>query len=250
MEYVLITGGSSGIGYELSRCFAADGFGIILAASDCRKLELAKQKLEQEFGIEVRVYEEDLAGIGAAKRLYERIKGDGIRISVLVNNAGFGVIGAAEEADLEKEECMMILNMITPVELTKLFLKDMYREGKGRILNVSSTGAFQPGPYTASYYASKAFLLSYSRAVRYEAKKKGVSICTVCPGTTNTGFFSRAGAKTPRGAMSAERVAACAYQGLQRKKEVTVPGISFRLMRLCPVKLKMTVLAWVKKPKK
>ena len=203
--------------------------------------------IRQEYKTEVVCYTVDLAKTDGAKQLYEKIKEDNYEISVLVNNAGMGVIGATEEIDAQKDEQMMILNMLTPVALTKLFLKDMYRKESGRILNVSSTGAFQPGPYTATYYASKAFLLSYGQAVRYEAKKKGVSVCTVCPGTTATGFFTRVGSDTPKGAMTPERVADYAYRRFRKKKAVSVPGISYRLMRLCPVRIKTAVIAWVKK---
>ena len=242
----MITGGSSGIGYALAKKFAADHYGIVLAVSDVNKLQKAGAQLEQEYGAKVFGYVIDLAETGAAKMLYNRIKTDGIKISILVNNAGTGVLGATEEIDMQMDEKMMILNMITPVELTKLFLKDMYAEGKGKILNVSSTGAFQPGPYTSTYYASKSFLYSYSQAVRYEAKKHGVSVCTLCPGTTDTGFFQRAGSKTPKGAMSPDEVADYAYCRLKKNKAVSIPGISYRLMRLCPVKIKTMVIAWIK----
>lgn len=246
MKYVLITGGSSGIGFELARKFAADHYGIVLAASNQEKLVLAKEKLERESETEVHVYQQNLAKLGAAGQLYDAIHNDGISISVLVNNAGCGVIGAAEEIPVDKEEEMLLLNMVTPVELTKLYLKDMYQAKSGGILNISSTGAFQPGPYTASYYASKEFLFSYSQAVRVEAAKKGIKVCTVCPGTTDTGFFERAGSKTPKNAMSPEKVAAYAYRRFQKNKAVSIPGLSFRLMKLCPVKIKTWVIALVK----
>lgn len=249
MEYVLITGGSSGIGFALAKKFAAEHYGIVLAASNQKKLAAAKESLEQEFGARVYLYQLDLAKLGAAERLYQAVRADGIKISVLVNNAGCGVIGPAEEIHMKKEEEMLLLNMVTPVELTKLFLKDMYQAKSGAILNVSSTGAFQPGPYTASYYASKEFLFSYSQAVRFEAARHGVKVCVVCPGTTDTGFFERAGRKTPAHAMSPEKVAAYAYQRLKRNKAVSIPGISFRLMKLCPIKIKTLVIARVKAKK-
>ena len=250
MEYVLITGGSSGIGFALAKKFAADHYGILLAASSQERLNTAKKKLEKEYQAEVHTYAFNLAELGVARRLYDSIKADGFSVSVLVNNAGTGVLGATEKIDFRKDEQMMLLNMITPVELTKLFLPEMYRKKNGRILNVSSTGAFQPGPYISTYYASKDFLFSYSQAVRYEAKQKGVSVCTLCPGTTDTNFFQRAGGRTPKGAMSAEKVADYAYRRLMKNKAVTIPGISYRLMKLCPVKIKTMVIAKVKKPKK
>ena len=246
MKYVLITGGSSGIGYEFAKIFAEKGYGICLAASKEEKLLQAKDKLQNQYRCEVYCYAIDLSKLGAADELYCKVKADGINIDILINNAGCGVIGATEEIPIAKEEQMMLLNMVTPVELTKKFLMDMYEKGRGRIWNVASTGAFQPGPYTATYYASKAFLLNYSRAVRFEAKKKGVSVCTLCPGTTDTGFFERAGSKVPKGAMSPEKVARYAYKKMIKNKSVTVPGLSYRLMRLCPVPIKITAVAWVK----
>lgn len=249
-KYVLITGGSSGIGFALAKQFAKDGYGIVLAASKEEKLITAKQKLMQLYTVPVHIYVFDLARQGAAEALYDTIKAAGIKIEVLVNNAGIGTIGATEEISVKEDENLMVLNMMTPVTLTKLFLKEMYEQKCGRILNVCSTGAFQPGPYTATYYASKSFLLSYTKAVRYEAKRYGVSVCALCPGTTATGFFMRAGSKTPRGAMTAEAVAAYGYKKFLQGKEVIIPGVSFRLMKLFPEKIKTTVLAFVKRPVK
>ncbi len=259
MEYVLITGGSSGIGYALSEKFAADRYGILLAASNEKKLRAAKKRLEKKYQAKVQIYAVDLAEFGAAERLYKKIKADGFSVTVLVNNAGTGVIGAAETIEMKKEERMMVLNMITPVVLTKLFLCEMYQNGGGKILNVSSVGAFCPGPYTASYYAAKAFLLNYGRAVRFEAKRHNVSVCTVCPGTTKTGFFKRAeGSQSnqesgsthfPPYAMSADRVASYAYKRLFQNKEISVPGWYNRLALLFPEKMRMSAVAAQKKAK-
>ena len=248
MKYVLITGGNSGIGLELAKKFAADGFGILLAASDEKKLLTAKCGIEKAYSVPVITYLFDLARQGEAKKLYEAVKTDRIVVDVLVNNAGIGTIGATEQIPLEKDVALMMLNMITPVVLTKLFLKDMYERKDGKILNVCSTGAYQPGPYTSTYYASKSFLLSYTKAVRQEAKQHHVSVCALCPGTTDTGFFERADSKTPKGAMSAKQVAAYAYRRLMQNKAESVPGLKFRIMKLCPVKIKTMVIALLKKP--
>ena len=247
---VLITGGSSGIGLELAKQFAADDYEIILAASNADRLLKAKKTIEDCYHVPVSTYVFDLEKFGMAEKLYEAVKADGHVIDVLVNNAGIGTIGATEQIPLVKDEALMMLNMVTPVVLTKLFLKDMYERKAGKILNVCSTGAYQPGPYTATYYASKSFLLSYTKAVRFEAKQHGVSVCALCPGTTDTGFFTRADSKTPKGAMSAEKVASYAYKHFMRDKAEIIPGVSFRLMKLCPVSVKTAVVAWVKRPKK
>ena len=250
MKKVLITGGSSGIGLELAKKFAADGYELLLAASNEEKLLNVKRKLEKCYCVPVNIYVFDLSKQGMSKQLYDTIKKDGHIVEILVNNAGVGTIGATEQIPLAEDEALMVLNMMTPVILTKLFLKDMYKRRSGKILNVCSTGAYQPGPYTASYYASKSFLLSYTKAVRYEAKQYGVSVCALCPGTTNTGFFERAKAKTPKGAMSPKQVAEYAYKRfLMDNKEEIIPGILFRLMKLCPMKLKIMVIAVLKQSK-
>lgn len=249
MKYVLITGGTSGIGFELARNFAKDGYGIIIVSSSSERLQKAKQKLEDEFKINVLTYEEDLGKIGAAEQLYKRIKEDNLNISILVNNAGIGLVGATDKIGFERDERMMILDVINLVGLCKLYISDMYRQGNGKILNVSSTGAFQPGPYTSTYFGSKAFVLSYSRAVRYEAKKKGVQVCTLCPGATETNFFVQEGTKIPLGAMSAEDVARCAYKGLMKNKEITVPGFRNKILGYIPMKLRMMTIAKIKRLK-
>ncbi len=249
MKYVLITGGTSGIGYELARKFASNHYGIVIVSSSQERLKSTKEKLEKEFSIPVKTYEQDLSAIGAAISLYDKIRDARIEISVLVNNAGFGLAGAAEQIDLQKDESMLVLNMITPVELMKLFLPDMYQRGSGKILNVASTGAFQPGPYTASYHASKVFVLNYSRAVRFEAIKNGVQICVLCPGATKTDFFRKEGKPTPKYAMPAEEVADYAYKRLMQNKEVSIPGIGNRLLKMAPISYRMKLIAKVKAPK-
>lgn len=246
MKYVLITGGTSGIGFELVRNFAKDGYGIVIVSSSNERLKNARQRLEDEFKIKVLTYHQDLGNIGAASQIYSRIKEDNINISVLVNNAGIGLVGPTDEIDLQRDESMMILNIINLVELCKLFISDMYTKGNGKILNISSTGAFQPGPYTSTYFASKAFVLSYSRAIRYEAEKKGVQVCALCPGATKTNFFAQEGTKIPSGAMSAEEVAGYAYKRLLKNKEITVPGSGNRLIRWIPVRLRMMIVAKIK----
>ena len=142
---------------------------------------------------------------------------------------------------------MLTLNMLAPVKLTKLFLQDMKKRGRGHILNVASTGAFQPGPYNSTYYASKAFLYSYSRAIHLELKEKGIIVSTLCPGTTGTKFFERAGAKTPAFAMSPRKVAEIAYRGMRKGKDVIVPGTVNQLLRLVPVNIKLAAVAKMKR---
>ncbi|URZ07489.1 SDR family NAD(P)-dependent oxidoreductase [Clostridium felsineum] len=246
MKYALITGGTSGIGLELVRNFARNGYNIVIVSSNSESLKKVKQKLENEFDVKVVTYKQDMGKIGAATQLYGRIKEDNLDISILVNNAGIGLVGSTDRIDLQDDESMMILNVINLVELCKLYISDMYDKGKGKILNVSSIGAFQPGPYTSTYFASKAFVLSYSRAIRYEAKKKGVQVSTLCPGATKTNFFHREGTITPRSAMTAEEVAVYAYKLFMKNRSVIVPGFTNRIKNWLPVKLKMMFVAKMK----
>ena len=246
MEYALVTGATSGIGFALAECFAKDGIGLLLVSSNKERLEKTKKKLLQHYQVPITLYEKNLSDLAAAEELYAQIKESGRKITYLINNAGFGLLGQTEEIDMQKEEQMLVLNMITPVKLVKLFLADMKREGHGFILNVAPAGAFQPGPYNSSYYASKGFLYQYSCGVRYEAKKSGVSISTLCPGTTGTDFFRKAGTKTPKGAMTPEQVAVYAYRKMKKKKDVIIPGFWNRMARLVPSKIKLRVVAFVK----
>lgn len=246
MKYVLITGGTGGIGFELARNFARDGYGIVIVSTSSERLQKARQKLEDEFKIVVLTYQEDLGKIGAAIQLYNQIKEDNINISILVNNAGIGLVGPTDKIDFKRDESLMILNVINLVELCKLYISDMYRQGNGKILNVSSIGAFQPGPYTSTYFASKAFVLTYSRAIRYEAKEKGVQVCTLCPGATKTNFFAQEGTRTPREAMTSEDVARYTYEQFMKNKEVIIPGFINKIKIKFPMKLKIRAVAKMK----
>ncbi len=246
MKYVLITGGTSGIGFEFARNFAKDGYDIAIVSSNDESLQKTKRKLENEFGIHVLIYQQDMGRIGAAIQLYNKIKEDNLNIFILVNNAGIGLVGPTDKINFEYDERMMILNIINIVELCKLYISDMYKCGEGRILNVSSIGAFQPGPYTSTYCASKAFVLSYSRAIRYEAKKKGVQVSALCPGPTKTDFFVKEGTQIPQNAMTSEEVVIYAYKRFLKNKDVIIPGLKNRITRLLPIKLKMSFIAKMK----
>lgn len=249
MGYALITGGTSGIGFELARNFLKDGYSIIIVSSNNDRLKNAKEKLENEYKTIVLTYEQNMEKPRAAEQLYSWTKANKYDISILVNNAGIGLVGPTEKINLMKDENMITLDVINLVKLCKLYIADMYNCGNGKILNVASTGAFQPGPYTSTYYGSKAFVLSYSRAIRYEAMKRGVQVCTLCPGATKTEFFDREGVKAPKGAMSAELVAKYAYKQFMRNKEVIIPGLANRILKLFPVRLRMMYIANIKKKK-
>ena len=246
MEYALITGATGGIGYEMARLYARAGYGLVLVSSSQSRLDQAKGRIQEAYNVPVYVFEQDLTAIGAAEKLYEKVEQEQLAVTVLINNAGFGLVGATDEIDLHRDEQMIAINVVNLVSLSKLFLAKMYGRDSGKILNVASTGAFQPGPYTSTYFASKAFVLSYSRAIRYEAKARGVQVSTLCPGATKTDIFSREGTKTPANAMPAEKVALIAFHGLERNKEAIIPGIKNRLLQMFPLKIKMISIAKMK----
>ena len=145
MEYALITGATSGIGFELSVLYAQNGYGLVLVSSSKEHLENTENRLNEQYSVPILIYEQDLTKQGAALELYNKIKQKKLDVTVLINNAGFGLVGATDEINLSIDEQMMMLNMINLVSLSKLIILDMYRNKKGKILNVSSTGAFQPG---------------------------------------------------------------------------------------------------------
>lgn len=244
MRYALVTGATSGIGIAMSRVLARKGYGIVMVSSSLRHLEEAKKSMGERFPrIKIYIIEEDLSVKDSSIRLYNKVKRLDITIDILVNNAGFGIVGSTEKIDIQKDEKLLNLNIITPTILCKLFLRDMYKRKKGSILNVASTAAFQPGPYNSTYFASKSYLYSYSMAIRYEAKRYGINVCTLCPGTTRTKFFKKEGLKTPIWAMPAGKVAEYAIDGLEKNKAVIIPGNINKALKLIPSKLKLVVIA-------
>lgn len=249
MKYALITGASSGIGYELASCFAHKGVGLILISSNLTRLEAAKARILADSSIPVELFVTDLSQSSCAQEIYDFARSKNLQVHYLINNAGVGSIGPSQSIPFVADERMLTLNVIVPTLLCKLFVTDMYRRKEGHILNVSSTGAFQPGPYTASYFASKSYLLDYSRALRFEAKKHSVNVSTLCPGTTATSFFERAGVTLPRGAMSAKKVACIAYKQLHKKKAIIIPGMKNRLLLKVPEFIRIFVIAKVKSRK-
>lgn len=244
----LITGSTSGIGLAFTKLFMKEGYQLVLVSSNQVRLEKERDAiLRQHPKCSVHIYCEDLSERDSAARLYRRVSEDGHRIDVLVNNAGFGLVGPAHSLDMDREQKMLQLLVVTPTELCKHYLAQMYRRGKGTILNVASTGAFQPGPYTASYFAAKSYLYQYSRAIRLEARKHGVRVFTLCPGTTRTKFFAKTGKKTPLWAMSPDKVAKQAWKGMEKGKAVIVPGILNQLLCLLPSEMKAKGVALLKK---
>jgi short-subunit dehydrogenase len=250
---VLITGASGGIGYELAKLFARDGYELVLVARSEDRLSRVAAELQQNFQGNVKIFATDLAAAGAAKTLFDRLERQGVVVDVLVNNAGFGVKGGF--AGMEESEILgqIALNITAITELTRLYLPGMLARRAGKIMNVASTAAFQPGPLMAVYFASKAYVLSFSQAVANEVAGSGVVVSCFCPGATDTGFQKRAGMESSRlfknfGAMKVETVARDGYRGLMAGKTLVFSGLQNRLsaemVRFAPRKLATAVARW------
>lgn len=244
-QTALITGASSGIGYALAKLFARDGYHLVLVARDRVALQRVAEELTRAHGVPAMVLAEDLSDPSAPDRIVAHLRRLGVPISVLVNNAGFGMRGFFAEIPWESHAQMMQVNMMALVHFTRLVLPEMRRRGNGRILNVSSTAAFQPGPLMAVYYATKAFVLFFSQAVGYELRHSGVTVTTLCPSLTNTQFPRRAGVEHTllmrAGLLNVEDVAIAAYRALHRGQALVVPGLRNRflagLVRILPRRL-------------
>lgn len=225
----LVTGASGGIGLELARVFAENGHDLVLVARTVERLEALARELEARHRIRARALAADLTDPEAPARIEAALEG-GTTIDALVNNAGFGLLGPFATTDLAAERDMIQVNVTALVELTKRFLPGMIQRRRGRILNVASTAAFQPGPLMSVYYASKAFVLHFTEALATELDGTGVTATALCPGPTATGFQSAARmGRIPlvRGPMmmDAATVARVGYAGLRRGRRVVVPGL-------------------------
>lgn len=231
---VLITGASSGIGRELAFLFARDGYRLVLVSRSQQALSALANTLQQTQGVAVHVIALDLACAEAPTQLLEALRQQQLPVDILVNNAGFAVYGLFARTDLTSELEMMQLNMVTLTHLTKLLLPSMLAKRSGKILNVASTAAFQPGPLMAVYYATKAYVLSFSEALANELRGSGVTVTALCPGPTPTGFQRRAGVQSSRflsGHMvDVAAVARLGYEGLMRGRPLVIPGVRNRLL--------------------
>jgi short-subunit dehydrogenase len=252
-QTVLITGASGGIGYELAKLFARDHYNLVLVARSAEKLTQVATELSQ-FGVTVKTIPLDLATPPAPKFLFDQLQRENIPVDMLINNAGFGAFG--EFAAMPEQEILgqIQLNVTALTHLTRLFLAPMLTRHHGRIMNVASTAAFQPGPLMAVYYATKAYVLSFSEALANELRGSGVTVTCFCPGATNTGFAKRAGNEGSRlfkqiGGMNAETVARDGYRGLMKGKTVVISGTHNWLVaesvRFAPRKMVTAVSRWI-----
>ena len=242
VSYVLITGTTSGLGREFARIFAQNGYNIVAVARNEVLLQQQKQELERQFGIEMVYVVKDLSAENSAQEVYDEIKHKGINIDILINNAGFGCY---VDVDWQRQKGLASVNMLAVMQLSYLFGKDMDRRGEGKIVNIASIASFQAGPYMAMYYASKAFVRSFSEALHEEMRSSGVSVTAICPGPVATNFernanminsamFTRLRVYTP------EVVAAKSYRAIMNNKAVYVVGWPNKLLvfltRFCSLK--------------
>ncbi|MGA2742236.1 MAG: SDR family oxidoreductase [Bryobacteraceae bacterium] len=245
---VLITGASGGIGEELARLFAAHRHDLVLVARTAGKLQSLSGELARTHGIQSRALAEDLADPGAPPRIFDALRQQGAVIDVLVNNAGFGASGAYAEIDYDVEARMIQVNVAALAHLTRLFLPGMLARRNGKILNVASTAAYVPGPFMAVYYASKAFVLSFSEAIAEETQGTGVTVTALVPGPTGTNFAAAAGNANSLlfrsgTVMTAAAVARVGFDGLMSGKRVVIAGASNKLTVLSTRLAPRTVLA-------
>jgi hypothetical protein len=227
----LITGASTGIGYELAKVFAENGYDLVLVARNQAQLEKVAAEIESAHQVKARVLAKDLSLPAAPREIFDQLAGENVQVDVLVNNAGFGTYGFFADIDFDADTALLQVNIVALTALTKLFLKPMLARGSGRVLNVASTAAFQPGPLMATYYASKAYVLHFSEAIAQELAGKGVVVTALCPGPVDTQFQARAGIHGSRlfksgRAMPARTVALAGYQGLMRGRRIVIPGFS------------------------
>jgi uncharacterized protein len=248
----LVTGASSGIGRELSRILAREGHDLVLVARREPELQELADELKSHYGTTSTVVTTDLSAPEGAPQVFDAVTAAGLDIDVLVNNAGFGGSGRFTETDAGHEQRMVAVNIVALTDLTKLFLPAMTERRRGRVLNVASTAAFQPGPFMAIYYASKAYVLSFTEAIAEELVGTGVTATALCPGVVPSGFQDTAGISDSSpllhspGVKSAEYVAEAGYDGMIHGRRVVVPGalnkIGVQSLRIAPRRAVVSVI--------
>ena len=228
----LVTGASSGIGRELAELCARDGYDLVLVARREDRLRLLQEAWSKRYAVQVRVLPMDLSDPSAPQRLFNELTGTSV--DILINSAGFGSYGPFVESDPAQQIEMIQVNVAALTHLTRLFLPPMLRRGEGRILNLASTAAFQPGPLMAVYYATKAFVLSFSEALSEELRGSGVTVTALCPGSTATEFQARAALERSGllrfGLMDVRPVAEAGYRAMLQGKAIIVPGTLNRVV--------------------
>ena len=242
LETVLITGASAGLGAELAKLFAADGSNLVLVARRLDRLDDLAGELQKRCGIGVRTVAKDLSEPGAPQDLFAEFERDRVRVDIVVNNAGFGAQGSFAEIPLDRQMQMIQVNIAALTCLTRLFLPGMLERGKGGVLNVASTAAFQPGPGMTVYYASKAYVLHLTEGLAGELAGTPIKVSCLAPGPTATEFAAAADLERSRlfslGVMDAETVARAGHRGFRQGRLLVIPGLKNRLLafsvRLAP----------------
>ncbi|HWA91346.1 MAG TPA: SDR family oxidoreductase [Rhizomicrobium sp.] len=234
-QTALVTGASTGIGVDLAECFAKDGYDLILTARSEPLLKEVADRLAAKHKVKAETVALDLGAQGAGRKLADAIAAKGLKVDVLVNNAGYGTAGAFDGSDETNQLGMIDLNVRALTELTHVYWHGMLANKRGGVLNVASTAAFQPGPLMAVYYASKAFVMSFSEALWREALGTGVHVSCLCPGPTVSKFRERAGTgktklKNLGTPMSAESVARMGYRAFQSNRRVLVTGLRNKVL--------------------
>ncbi|MBN4057827.1 SDR family oxidoreductase [Olleya sp. AH-315-K02] len=223
----LVTGAASGLGFQFSLLLAKDSYNLILIDIDAKNLEYAQKRIQKNYNINVQILVKDLSKPNIAQEIFEHV--EEIPIDILINNAGFGLFGAFSDTKWQRESEMLNLHINTTTQLTKLFLKGMVIRGNGKILNISSLAAFLPGPLMAIYYASKAYILSFSQAIANELKGTGVTVTALCPGQTKTAFQEVVSCTSSKNKEAFNmacpiEVAKYGYTAMLKGKTVAIPG--------------------------
>jgi hypothetical protein len=253
MSTALITGASGGIGYELAKLFARDHHNLVLVARSADKLAQVAAELQKQ-AVTVKTISLDLADMQAPKFLFDQLRRENIAVDILINNAGFGAYGDFARMSNHEIQGPIDLNISALTQLTKLFLPAMLARRSGRIMNVASTAGFQPGPHMAVYYATKAYVISFSEAIANELHGTGVTVTCFCPGATLTGFAKRAGNDQTRlfkqmGGMSAEKVALDGYRAVMEGRTLAISGLQnwavAQSTRFAPRKLVTAISRWI-----
>lgn len=254
-QTALVTGASAGLGTHFARLFAQDGHDLVLVARRQDKLDQVATELRQVYGTRTTVIAADLTDPKATLHLHEEVVRAGIEVEFLVNNAGFGTSGAFAELELARELDLIELNVKALTQLTGLFLPAMLARRSGRILNVGSLAGFLPGPFMATYYASKAYVLNFTEALSYELHGTGVTATVLCPGATATEFADVAGMQNAalfRSSADPASVARYGYRAMMKGKTIAIPGLRNKLsqesLRLSPRLVLCGVAAWLNKP--
>ena len=253
-QTALITGASSGIGYELAKLFAKDKYNLVLVARSGRKLEQFAGELQSQFGIRVQTFALDLSHPESPRQLFAELQRGGTTVDVLVNNAAYGKFGEFAQVSLEESAGQIQLNISALTQMTKLFLGPMLEKHSGKIMNVASTAAFQAGPLMAVYYATKAYVLSFSEGIANELRGSGVTVTCFCPGATDTNFQKRADLESSRlfkqlGPADAKAVARDGYKAVMKGETVAISGLRNWLVaestRFAPRKVVTSISRWI-----